>query len=157
MKAFQARIYLVGVLRCVDVPDRLSKAFGEGQRLPVRVKIGSAEGQTSLVRKKDGGYRLFLGVAIRSASGVDAGATVRVTVRPDPPGGEPDLPPALAEALRKTAGAMDEFLSRSPADRRQLARWVEQPKSAEARKNRVRKAIEMVLRGKPDPKPRKRA
>ena len=156
MKRFTASIYLVGALRCVDVPAALSKSFGEGRRAPVRVRIGGVEAQTSLVPKKEGGHRLFLGAAIRKAAGVDAGDRARVEIAGDPRGGEPDLPPALAEALRRTAGAMEEFLARSPADRRQLVRWVEQPKSVEARRNRVRKAVEMVLRGKPDPKSRRR-
>lgn len=154
MNRFEAEIYLVGVLRCVDVPARVSRSFGEGQRRPVRVTIGPAREQTSLVPRKGGGHRLFLGAAIRRAAGVDVGDRVRITIAPDPRGGEPSLPPALAEALRKTPGAMAEFLARSPADRRQLVRWVQQPKSAEARRNRVRKAIGLVLRGRPDPKPR---
>ena len=156
MKRFEAAIYLVGVLRCVDVPPAVSKTFGEGQRSPVRVRIGGAGAQTSLVPKRGGGHRLFLGAAIRRAAGVDAGDRVRVEIAADPQGGEPELPPALTDALRRTAGAMDEFLSLSPADRRQLVRWVEQPKSAEARRHRVQKAIDMVLRGKPDAKPKRR-
>jgi hypothetical protein len=155
-KCFEAAIYRVGALRCVDVSTSVSKTFGEGQRTPVRVTIGGVEEQTSLVPKRGGGHRLFLGAAVRKAAGINTGDRVRIEVRPDPRSGEPDLPPALAEALRRTVGAMDEFLSRSPADRRQLVRWVDEPKSPQARRNRVEKVIRMVLRGKPDPKPRKR-
>ena len=153
-RRFQAPVYLVGVLRCVDVPASVSKAFGAG-RIAVRVRVRGAEEPTSLVPKKGGGHRLFLGAALRRAAGVDAGDRVRVEIRADPRGGEPDVPPALAEELRRTPGALAEFLSRSPADRRQLVRWVEEPKSAESRRHRVQKAIKMVLRGKPDPKPRR--
>jgi len=155
-RRFDAVVRFVGALRCVDVPAAVSKAFGQG-RVPVRVSIGKAVGQTSLVPRKDGGHRLFLGAAIRKAAAVEAGDRVRFVIESDPKGGEPDLPPALAAALRRTAGAMEEFLARTPADRRQLVRWVEQPKSDDARSNRVRKAVEMVLRGKPDPKPRRRS
>ena len=40
-RRFQAPVYLVGVLRCVDVPAAVSKAFGPG-RVAVRVRVRGA-------------------------------------------------------------------------------------------------------------------
>ncbi len=150
---FEAIVYRVGQLRCVDVPAEVSEALGgEGGRTPVRVRISGAEEQTSLVPKRDGGHRLFLAAALRKPAGVDTGDRTRLEVRPDPRGGEPDLPPELIAALGRVAGGMEELLSRSPADRRQLVRWITSPDSPQARSGRVAKAVEMVMRGKPKKK-----
>ena len=62
---FEARIYRIGQLRCVDVPERVSKKLGAAPRIPVRVRIGEHEGQTNLVRTREGGHRLYLAAALR--------------------------------------------------------------------------------------------
>ena len=163
---FEAVIYRIGQLRCVDVPPEVSEALGGEGRIAVRVKIGRpsarhpcagrAEGQTSLVPRRDGGHRLFIAAPLRKSAGVDSGDRVYLEVRPDTRGGEPDLPEELVAALGSIAGGLEALLTRSPADRRQLVRWIEQPKSPEARRGRVNKAVEMVLRGPPK-KSRRRA
>ncbi len=150
-QSFEAIVYRAGQLRCVDVPSRVSAALGGG-RAPVRVMIAGAEEQTSLVPKREGGHRLFLAAALRKAAGVDAGDRVELEVRPDAKGGEPDLPPELVAALGRVAGGMEELLSRSPADRRQLVRFIDAAKSPQARAGRIAKAVEMVMRGKPKKK-----
>ncbi len=116
---------------------------------PLSVGFAGTEEQTSLVPKREGGHRLFLAAALRKAAGVDAGDRVELEVRPDAKGGEPDLPAELVAALGRVAGGMEELLSRSPADRRQLVRWINAPDSPQARKGRVAKAVEMVMKGKP--------
>ncbi len=151
---FEAVVYRVGQLRCVDVPARVAKALGGG-RAPVRVRIAGAEEQTSLVPRSEGGHRLYLAAALRKAAGVDAGDRAELEVRPDPQGGEPDLPDELLAALGRVAGGMEELLSRSPADRRQLMRFIDAAKSPQARGRRVAKAVEMVMKGKPKPKRRR--
>ncbi len=148
-QSFEAVVYKVGQLRCVDVPEEVSAALGPARKPPVLVRIEDGEEQTSLVPKREGGHRLFLAAALRKAAGVDAGDRVRLEVRPDAKGGEPDLPPELVAALGRVAGGMEELLSRSPADRRQLVRFIQAAKSPRARSHRVAKAALMVMKGKP--------
>lgn len=148
-QTFEVVVYKVGQLRCVDVPPEVSAALGGAGRVPVRVRTAGAEEQTSLVPRREGGHRLFIASALRKAAGVDAGDRVELEVRPDRQGGEPDLPPELVAALGRIAGGMEELLSRSPADRRQLVRFIAAAKSPQARSGRVAKAAEMVMKGKP--------
>ncbi len=148
-QSFEAIVYKVGQLRCVDVPPEVSAALGTARKPPVRVRAASGEEQTSLVPKREGGHRLFLAAALRQAAGVDAGDRVRLEVRPDAKGGEPDLPPELVAALGRVAGGMDALVSPSPPDRRQLVRFIRSAKSPQPRSHRVAKAVEMVMRGKP--------
>ncbi len=154
-RSFEAVVYKVGQLRCVDVSSEVTEALGGGGRIPVRVRVGGAEDQTSLTAKKEGGHRLFLGAELRRSTGVDVGDRICAEVWPDAFGGEPDLPEELVTALGRIAGGMEELLSRSPADRRQLVRWIEQAKGRETRLRRIEKAVEMVLRGKPKKRSRR--
>jgi hypothetical protein len=146
---FEARIYRIGQLRCVDVPERVSNRLGVASRIPVQVRIGEHEGQTNLVRTREGGHRLYLAAALRRHPPLDSGDRIRIHVRPDPRGAEPELPADLVAALRRVPGCMAALRSRSPADRRQLVRWIEQPKSAAAREHRIERALKMIQRGPP--------
>ena len=146
---FEAVIYRVGQLRCVDVPQGTVETLGGGPRTPVRVRLGRGEDQSALVPKRGGGHRLFLSVTVRRSAGVDVGDRVELEVRPDARGGEPELPAELVAKLGRIAGGMEALLARSPADRRQLVRWIEALKSPAARERRIDKAVERVLRGPP--------
>ncbi len=145
---FTGRLYRIGQLRCVDVPDAVARVLGGAGRIPVVVTIRRASGQSSLVPKRDGGHRLFIGAALRRAGLVESGDRARIEVRRDARGGEPDLPAELVESLAGIRGGLAMLRSRSPADRRQLVRWIEAPKSREARLHRVSRAVAMILRGK---------
>ena len=156
VQRFEAMVYKVGQLRCVDVPDEVVAALGGG-RAAVKVRIESpfaesCEEQTSLVPTRGGPHRLFLAAGLRKSAGVDAGDSVTLCLWPNSRGGEPDLPPELVAALAVVPGGMEELLSRSPADRRQLVRFIQQPKSPDARQRRVARAVKMVMRGKPKKK-----
>lgn len=153
---FRGRLYSIGQLRCVDVPAATVKALGGSGRIPVCVKIGPGAGQSSLVPKRDGGHRLFIDRVLRKAVLIESGDRVRIELARDARGGEPDLPPELIEVLGRIKGGLAELYSRSPADRRQLTRWIEAPKSREARMHRVGKAVGMVMRGKPRRPPRRK-
>ena len=146
---FEALIYRIGQLRCVDLPVSVSKTLGAAPRIPVWVRVGQTEGQTNLVRTHEGGYRLYLAAAHRRRPPVDSGDRVHVRIRPDPQGAEPDLPTDLIAAVRRVPGCMAALKSRSPADRRQLVRWVEEPKGAAARAHRIKRALKMIQRGPP--------
>lgn len=146
---FEAVVYSIGQLRCVDLPRRVAKKFGTAPRLPVRVRLGVNEGQTNLVRTRDGGYRLYLALELRRSPPIDCGDRVRIRLRPDPRGAEPELPADLVAALRAAPGCMAALRSSSPADRRQLVRFIEQPRSAEARRHRIEKALKLIQRGPP--------
>lgn len=144
---FEARIYRIGQLRCVDVPESATQTLGSASRIPVRVRIGGSDGQTNLVRTRSGTYRLYLATELRRRPPSDSGDRVRVKLRPDPRGAEPELPADLLRALRRVPGCMAALRSRSSADRRQLVRWIDQPKSAAAREHRIEKALRIIQRG----------
>ena len=110
--AFEARIYSIGQLRCVDIPRSISDAFGASARVPVRVRIGRLEEQSSLVPKRDGGHRLYIAAGLRRMPPLDSGDRVRIKIWRDPRGGEPVLPDDLLAAFRRVSGGMAALLAR---------------------------------------------
>lgn len=146
---FEAVIYKIGQLRCVDVPAVVSEQLGGERQLPVLATIGGLITPTTLVARKGGGYRLYVPAHFCEALRVDAGDSVWVSLAPDPGSGEPELPKDLLAALGKAPGAMEALLARSPSDRRQLARWLAETKSEDARRRRIEKAVQRVLEGPP--------
>ena len=144
----------VGQLYCVDVPREAAELLqiqpsGGGSRIAVRASIGSASAQTSLMRRRDGDYRLFLPAELRRAASVGAEDDVEVRVTCDASDGEPELPPDLLAALSEVRRGLDKLAARSPADRRQLRRWIESARGVDTRARRIRQAVERVVAGPP--------
>lgn len=160
---FTATLYRIGVQRCVRVPDQISKAFGgppgstEGRQatIPVRIRVGDRVVSTSLLRNKGGGFRLVVAKALCDAAGADAGDEITLVVGSDPSRGEPDLPQDLMDRLAATPHGMENLWSRSPADRRQLVRWLDSAKAAATRERRLSQAVERILKGPPSRASRK--
>ena len=154
---FTATLYRIGVQRCVRVPEQISKAFdappgsteGRQATIPVRIRTGDTVVSTSLLRNKGGGFRLVVAKAICDAAGADAGDEIALAVGPDPNRGEPDLPQDLIDRLAATPHGMENLWSRSPADRRQLVRWLDSAKAVETRERRLQQAVERILKGPP--------
>lgn len=143
---FVSRLVRVGALQAVPVPEQVVEGLGGGRRIPVRYRVGARQEQGAICRAADGSYRLFLVASVRQQAGVEVGDEFPVEVALDAQGGEPELPDALIEALAGIDGGLEALESRSPADRRQLARWIDQPRSEEARRRRIARATEMVLK-----------
>lgn len=77
-------------------------SYGWGA-VPVRVRIGSTEWETSLL-PKDGGYLLPMKQAVRSAERVDEGDVVAVALRVAPRGGrQANGTGTTTEPLRRAA------------------------------------------------------
>ena len=57
--SFTASVYKLGILRCVDLPERVARRLGAEPKQSVRVVIAGREFATGLVGRKGGGLRLF--------------------------------------------------------------------------------------------------
>ena len=62
---FEARIYRQGILRVVDVPQDFAEQLADWDFPPVIAELGGVERATTLVRRADGGLRLFLHAVTR--------------------------------------------------------------------------------------------
>ena len=142
---FVATLYKLGINRCVDVPEEVSRALGRRAYIAV---VASAQGlitRTTLMPAGNGRHRLFVDGKIRKKLGVAAGSLVGIVLRRDTKPNEISVPEDVAAALRKTHGARRAFESITPALRREFLRWVLKAKHSETRAKRIEKAISILI------------
>ena len=142
---FVGTIYKVGINRCVDVPEEVSRVLGGKGYIPV---VATAQGlvtRTTLVPAGNGQHRLFVHGKIRKKLGVDAGDLVGIVLRLDKRPNEIDVPTDVIAALRKTRGAQAAFEIITPALRREFLRWVLNAKRLETRAKRIERAIPILI------------
>jgi Bacteriocin-protection, YdeI or OmpD-Associated/Domain of unknown function (DUF1905) len=142
---FVASLYKVGINRCVDVPEEMSRALGGKGYIPV---IATAQGlvtRTTLVPAGNGRHRLFLAGKIRKKLGIDAGNLVGIILQGDTKPNEISVPADVTAALRKTPRAQKAFKTITPALRREFLRWVLKAKHPDTRAKRIAKAIPILI------------
>ncbi|UCC73809.1 MAG: DUF1905 domain-containing protein [Gemmatimonadota bacterium] len=142
---FSAEIYKVGVNRCVDVPERVAKAFGSRRYVPVLATVRGHSVRTNLVPGGGGRYRLFLDGEIRRAARADTGDRVSVTLKFDRGPREVSVPEDVAKALRRAKGARAAFDELTLNQRREFLRYVLKAKKPETRARRVEQGIPLLL------------
>ncbi len=142
---FVATLYKLGINRCVDVPEEVSRALGGKGYIPV---VASAQGlvmRTTLVPAGNGRHRLFVDGKIRKKLGVDAGSLIGIVLRRDTKPNEISVPEDVAAALKKTQGPQRVLEAITPALRREFLRWVLKAKHSETRAKRIEKAIPILI------------
>ncbi|MGB6876419.1 MAG: YdeI/OmpD-associated family protein [Candidatus Acidiferrales bacterium] len=142
---FVATLYKLGINRCVDVPEEVSRALGGKGYIPV---IANAHGlviRTTLVPAGNSQYRLFIDGKIRKRLGIDAGGLVGIVLRRDKKPNEVTVPADVAAALRKTPGAQAAFKNTTPGLRREFLRWVLNAKRPATRASRIKRAIPILI------------
>jgi Bacteriocin-protection, YdeI or OmpD-Associated/Domain of unknown function (DUF1905) len=142
---FVARIYKMGINRCVNLPKEASKALGGSGHVPVVAMVAGRSARTTLVPAGGGRHRLFLNSAMRKAAGVDAGGLVGILLKRDTASRELPLPDELRRVLAKNLRARKAFREITPALRREFLRWVLHAKNPETRERRIRKGIVVLI------------
>jgi hypothetical protein len=142
---FVARIYKMGINRCVDLPEELSNALGGSRHIPVVAMVAGRSVRTTLVPAGGGRHRLFLNSPMRKAAGVDAGDLVGVLLKRDTASRELALPEELRRVLAKNLRARKAFREITPGLRREFLRWVLHAKNPETRERRIRKGIVVLI------------
>ena len=142
---FVATLYKLGINRCVDVPEEISRALGGRGYIPVVVTAQGLVTRTTLVPAGNRQHRLFLDGKIRKKLGIDAGDFVGIALRVDKKSHEIAVPEDVAAALRKTPGAQSAFKAITPALRREFLRWVLNAKRPETRAKRIDRTIPILI------------
>jgi Domain of unknown function (DUF1905)/Bacteriocin-protection, YdeI or OmpD-Associated len=135
---FSGKIYKVGIIRYVDVPEEASRALGQGEaHVPVVGEVEGVRVRTTIVSRGHGCYRMAIHGDIRKKLRIDAGAVVELALQRDEEPREPALPPALVLALRNAPKAQAEFRSMTTALRRQIVRYLTSVKQQSTLERRV--------------------
>ena len=130
------------MLYSVDVPERISRALGEGRKVRVVFTLdGSSPRKTTLAPRAGGGHRLHVHGESRREARANEGDRVTIVLRRDlePAGTEP--PPDLADALREM-DVLDAFRAMGPAMQRELVAYVERAKREETRRKYIARIVE---------------
>ena len=120
----------------VDVPERVSNAFGLRGHVPV---VGTADGAdlvATLVPVGSGRHRLFLNGAVRGAIGKRAGDPVEIRIRLDRSDRTPETPDDLQEALAE-GGAATAWEALTPSRRKECLVWLADAKRQDTRASRM--------------------
>jgi Bacteriocin-protection, YdeI or OmpD-Associated/Domain of unknown function (DUF1905) len=147
---FPARIQKIWIMRCIDVPQDVSRAVakafgGKPLHIPVHGWIEGLPFENTLVPRGGGNYRFHVHSKIWRKLRIDAGAAVEVTMLLDSEPREAVIPPDLGAALADTPGALATFNAQTVALRRQIVAWVEAAKQSRTRDKRVQILVQRML------------
>ena len=106
---FNAKLYAVGVNRCVDVPPEVSVALGGEPHIRVAGRVGDEPYRSNLAPRGGGNHRLFVHSDIWRKLGVDVGDFVEVEIERDEVEWEITVPADLAEAMPEGSEALEAF------------------------------------------------
>ena len=125
----------------IPVPFDVEKVFG-AKRVPVKAWINGAEYQGSVFRM-GGKYMMAVPKVFREAAGIKAGEKITVTIEKDTAKRTVELPPDLAEALKKN-DLTDVFSKLSYTHQKEYVNAINEAKKEETRLKRIERTIELV-------------
>jgi len=129
----------------ISVPEEVVTGLGAGKRPAVRVTI-NGHTYRSTVAPMGGRFMLPVSAEHRERAGVAAGDEVVVDL--DTESRELALPPDFAEALKRDPAAKRFFEGWSYSKKRRFVIPIEQAKTAETRRRRIDKAVDMLREGR---------
>ncbi len=141
---FESLLRAITTNRCVDVPAVVGRALGIDRRAPVRARILGIEFDSTLLPSRDGGHRLFVPSSVWKTRGIAVGDALPVEVWrvPESP---VILPPELAPFARSTPAVAAAYDRITPADRRQIAKYLQAARSVEALQRRAAEIAKRLL------------
>jgi hypothetical protein len=128
------------------IPFDVAKAWPQRRGHRVRGFIEDYAFRTTLVAYPyGGGFVLVVNRKMLAGARVRVGERVRLTLEPDLEERPAEAPPELADEL-KTDRALKRWYERlSPSMRREIAKWITEPKSPESRLRRAAKMADRLL------------
>lgn len=128
------------------IPFDIEKVWPERHGLRVRGTIEGFAFRNSLFPNPLGeGRVLLVNKKMQSAAHAGAGAKVRIELEPDLEERPATVPRELAEALREEKRLRRWFDGLGTARRRDIGKWIVEPKSPEAREKRAAQVAEWLL------------
>jgi hypothetical protein len=143
MDEFPATLYKIGMNYCVDVPTDVTSSWKD-RHVPVRLVVEGLVGFTTALRRKDGGYRVFVNVSIRELAGLAEGSEVAVRLEPTSELSEPDVPEDLERALSLSKTDQNAWDALTLRQRRDFVRYLNEAKGADTRKRRLTHGLETI-------------
>jgi hypothetical protein len=131
----------------IEVPKEVVSALGPSKRPAVHATINGYTYRSS-VASMGGRFMLPVSAEVRERAGVAAGDEVDVDLELDTAPREVTVPPDLADALGRDAGAKRFFDGLNYSNKRRLVLAVEGAKTAETRQRRIAKTVDSLREGR---------
>ena len=148
-KRFRARIELVGSKlnwRIVNLPFSVKKVFGSAARVPVCGTVNGFPYRTSVFPWGDGRHMLMLNKQVQQGAGVrNQGDMVEVVMEVDTAERTVEVPALLRKTLAEDKQLRKYFDCLNYSARKEIAKWVMEPKSQEARVRRAEQMTERLM------------
>jgi|CZKL01.1.fsa_nt_gi uncharacterized protein YdeI (YjbR/CyaY-like superfamily) len=143
------------------VPVDLKKAWPEWRTRRVRGEINGFPFRTSLFPGPNGvGHALVVNKKMQAGANAKAGQKVKIRLEPDLEERAILIPEELARILKAERGLRKWYDKLTPSMRRDIGRWVGEPKSQLSRERRAEQMAErlmLVMEGEEEPPPMLRA
>ena len=149
-KTFRAEIVDMGPALAIVLSDDLLELLG-GKAVPVKVTINKV---TFRARTAVMGGQQLLGInkANRTATGIEPGQVLSVTIENDTEPRVVEAPPELGAAFKRNKPAKATWDGLSYTHQREYAEWITGAKKADTRERRAAKAVEMLTAGAKTPR-----
>ncbi len=141
---FSAKIYKLGINPCVDVPERVSQAFGQKGYVRVKGLLNNQPIQATLVPKGNFTHRLFLNTEMRKRADLEVGDTARIVLEIDERPRTVPMPRELAAALDDNPKAKAAFNGLTPSRQKEILTYLNSLKRLETLKKKVDRIITML-------------
>ena len=128
------------------VPFDIDKAWPARNRLRVRGEIEGFAFRTSLfAESRGGGHFVLVNKKMQAGARARVGARVRMRLEPDLEERPAVIPAELETALKGDRTLRKWFEAMSPSMRREIGKWVGEPKGAETRVKRAERMAERLM------------
>ena len=142
---FRAKLYAVGVNRCVDVPREVTVALGGETHIRVVGRVGGEPYRSNLAPRGGGAHRLFVHSDIWRKLGIDVGDVVEVEVERDEQEWEITVPADIAEAMPEGSEALAAFQALTVPNRKRFIDRIEETRTPATRKRRIEQGIQLLI------------
>jgi uncharacterized protein YdeI (YjbR/CyaY-like superfamily) len=129
----------------VRIPFDVSKAWGARGQFRVKGDINGFAFRTSLFPTGQGGHTLLVNKKMQAGAKAGVGAVARFRLEPDTEERVITTPPELERVLAEDRSLRRWFDQLKPSTRRDIAYWINDVKSAEARERRTEQIAERLL------------
>ena len=146
---FSSTIYKLGINSCVEVPLRVSRAFGRRGYVPVAGRLHGKPFLANLVPIGEGRHRLFINGEMRERARVDVGSRITVVLRVDSRPRRVLMPKELARALRSNRDVKAAWGLLTPSRQKEILRYLNFAKRPETLQRNIKKVIALLQKKLP--------
>lgn len=129
----------------VRLPFDVAKTWKTRNRLHVKGTVNGFAFRTSLFGSAEGGYFLLVNRQMQKGAGAAVGSMVEVVIEPDLEERKTSIPAELAKLLKQHGALKKWYEQLSVSARDNITRYIDGPKSPEARLRRAEQMVERMM------------